>query len=223
VEFMKALSSRFCGSCVIAGTLLCLFLFAMLHLLRPDYNPLRRFMSEYLVGPFGFLGTAAAYLLATTLFMLLVGLWRSVRRCGFLTASCVLLGVMVISVCVCAIFPIDVLRPDGSHSTFTRACIIHLASSAVLYVSLVALLLILPSAYRRDERWRSFSHVTLFFGFLTVASLVELVFVPVYLRGLAQRENFLLILVWLLLTGLRLRQVITLPPNTALEPTATAP
>ena len=205
MEFMKALSSRFCGSCVIAGTLLCLSLFGMLHLLRPDYNPLRRLMSEYLVGPFGLFGTAAAYLLAATLFMLLIGLWRSVRRCGFLTASCVLLGVMVISVCVCAIFPIDVLRPDGSHSSFTRACIIHLASSAVLYVSLVALLLILPSAYKRDEKWRSFSHVTLFFGFLTVASLLGLVFVPVYLRGLAQRAMGLPVLIWLFLTGLRLR------------------
>jgi uncharacterized membrane protein len=106
---------------------------------------------------------------------------------------------------VCAIFPIDVLRPDGSHSSFTRACIIHLASSAVLYVSLVALLLILPSAYKRDEKWRSFSHVTLFFGFLTAASLVGLVFVPVYLRGLAQRAMGLPILIWLFLTGLRLR------------------
>ena len=220
---MKTLSSRFCGSCVVTGILLCLFLFAMLHLLRPDYNPLRRFMSEYLVGPFGFLGTAAAYLLAATLIMLLIGLWRSVHPCGFLTASCVLLGVMVISVCVCAVFPIDVLRPDGTHSTFTRACIIHLASSAVLYVSLVALLLILPSAYRRDEKWRSFSYVTLFLGILTVASLLGLIFVPIYLRGLAQRAMALPVLIWLLLTGLRLRQVMTLPPNKSVQAPAAAP
>jgi len=219
---MKALSSRFCGSCIITGTLLCLFLFAILHLLRPDYNPLRRFMSEYLTGPFGFLGTAAAYLLAATLFMLLIGLWRSVRPCGFLTASCIFLGMVVISVCVCAIFPIDVLRPDGSHSTFTRSCIIHLASSAVLYVSLVALLLILPSAYRHDEKWRSLSLVTLFLGFLTVASSVGLVFVPVYLRGLAQRAMGLPIFAWLFLTGLHLRQLMAPPPNTVLEPTPTA-
>ena len=200
------LSSRFCGSCVVAGTLLCAFLFALLHLLRPDYNPLRRFMSEYLVGPFGFLGTVAAYLLAATFLMLLVGLWRSVHPCGFLTASCVLLGVMVISVCVCAVFPIDVLRPDGSHSTLTKACIIHLASSAVLYVSLVALLLMLPSAYRRDEKWRSFSPVTLFLGLLTIASLAGLIFVPVGLRGLAQRVMSLSIFTWLFFAGLRLRQ-----------------
>ena len=80
-----------------------------LHPLRPDYNPLRNFMSEYLVGPFGFLGTAAAYVLAATFLMLLVGLRLSVRPSGFLTASCVLLGVVIISVCVCAVFPIDLI------------------------------------------------------------------------------------------------------------------
>jgi len=145
--------------------------------------------------------------------MLLVGLWRSVRPCGSLKASCVLLGVLVISVSVCAVFPIDVLRPDGSHSAFAWACVTHLASSAVLYVSLVSLLFTLPSAYRRDENWRSFSYVTLFLGFLTLASSVGFIVVPVYLRGLAQRVIGLPVLAWLLLTGLRLRQVMTPPPN----------
>ncbi len=219
---MKAMSARFCGSCATLGTLLCLLLFAMLHLLRPDYDPSRRLMSEYLVGPFGVLGTVAACSLAATLIMLLVGLRRSVQPCGPLRASCVLLVVMVIGVSVCAVFPIDVLRPDGSHSAFTWVCITHLAFSVVLYVSLVALLFTLPRAYRRDEDWRSFSCVTLFLGFLTVASSVGLIVAPVYLRGLAQRVICLPVLCWLLLTGLRLRQVMTPPPK-ALHTTGATP
>jgi len=205
------MSSRFCGSCVVAGTLLVLILMAALHLLRPDYNPLRNFMSEYLVGPFGFLGTATAYVLAATLLMLLAGLRLSVRPSGFLTASCVLLGVMVVSACVCAVFPIDVLPPDGRLPIFTRAAIIHIVSSALLFVSLIALLLILPSAYKRDGIWRSSSHVTLLLGFLTLASFVGFFLAPFYLRGLAQRATGLPVLVWLLLTGLRLRQATSEP------------
>ncbi len=202
-------SSRFFGTCVIAATLLFLIMMAALHLLRPDYNPLRNFMSEYLVGPFGFLGTAAVFMLAATFLMLLAGLRLSVCSSGFLTVSCVLLGVMVISACVVAVFPIDVLPPDGSlPPTLTRAAIIHIVFSALLYVSLIALLLTLPSAYKRDEKWRPFSHVTLFLGFLILASVVGLILAPFYLRGLAQRGSFLVILVWLLLTGLRLRQAI---------------
>ena len=127
-------------------------------------------MSEYLVGPFGFLGTATAYVLAATLLMLLAGLRLGVRPSGFLTASCVLLGVVIISVCVSAIFPIDQFPQDGRLPNFTRAGIIHVVFAVPLFVSLIALLLILPSAYKRDEKWRSSSHVTLLLGFLTLAS-----------------------------------------------------
>jgi len=215
-NYMKQhMSSRFCGSCVVAGTLLSLIPAVALHLLRPDYNPLRNFLSEYLVGPYGFLGMATAYMMAATFLMLLVGLRFSVHPSGFLTASCVLLGVMVISVCVCAVFPIDLIPPDGSRPTFTRACIIHLGSSVLGGVSLIALILTLPSAYKRDEKWRSFSQTTLFLGFLILVSLLGLILVPFYLRGLAQRVMGLVVLIWLLLTGQRLRQAIPSTHGTA--------
>lgn len=202
------ISLRFYGSCVVAGTLLFLIMMVALHLLRPDYNPLRNFMSEYLVGPFSFLGTVAAYVLSATLLLLMAGLWIGVRPCGFLTASCILIGVVIISVCVSAIFPIDPLPPDGRLPNFTTAGIIHVIFAVPLFGSLIALLLTLPSAYKRDEKWRSASHVTLLLGFLTLASFVGCFLAPFYLRGLAQRATILPVLVWLLLTGLRLRQAI---------------
>jgi hypothetical protein len=201
-------SSRFFGSSVIAGTLLSVIGVGALHLLRRDYNPLRNFLSEYLVGPYGFLGTAAAFIMAATFLVLLAGLRRSVHPSGFLTASCILLGVMVIAVCVCAVFPIDLIPPDGSHPIFTRACIIHLASSVLGGAALIALVLTLPSAYKRDEKWRLFSQTTLFLGLLILLSLLGLILVPFYLRGLAQRVMGLVFLVWLLLTAQRLRQSI---------------
>jgi len=203
-------SSRFYGSCVVAGSLLFIIMMVALHLLRPDFNPLQRFMSEYLVGSFGFIGAAAVFVLGATFLMLLVGLRISVCSSGFLTASCVLLGVMVISACMVAVVPFDdVMLPDGSFPpSFTKGDINHIVFSALLYVLLLALLLTLPSAYKRDEKWRPFSRVTLFLGFLTLASIVGIILAPFYLRGLAQRGTFLVILVWLLLTGLHLRQAI---------------
>jgi hypothetical protein len=190
-----------------------------LHLLRPDYNPLRRFLSEYAVGPFGFLLTAAAYELSATFLMLLFGLRLNVRPSGFLTASCVLLGVMIISTCAVAVFPIDlIMPPDGSRPTLaalTRTDIIHCLSSCLLFASFIAVSLTLPSAYKRDEKWRSFSHTTLLLGFLFLVFFLGLILVPFYLRGLAQRGMFLVILIWLLLTGLRLRQAIPSTHGTA--------
>ena len=220
INYMKKYtSSRFCGSCVVAGTLLCLILMVTLHLLRPDFNPLRGFLSEYAVGPFGFLVAAAACVLVATFLMLLAGLRLSVHPSGYLTASCGLLGVVIISLGVCAVFPLDsIIQPDGSHPPLTslsRASIIHIVSSVLLYVSLIALLLTLSSAYKRDEEWRSFSQTTIFLVFLILVSFWGLILVPSYLRGLAQRGNGLVVLAWLLLTGLRLRQAVPSAHGTA--------
>ena len=84
---MKQTSSRFSGSCVIVGIVLSISMGAALELLRPGHNPLRNLLGEYLIGPFSFLGTAEAFMLAGTFLVLLVGLRLSVRGSGFLTAS----------------------------------------------------------------------------------------------------------------------------------------
>ncbi|MGA3178883.1 MAG: DUF998 domain-containing protein [Verrucomicrobiota bacterium] len=207
-------SPRFCGSCVVAGTLLSLIAMVALHLLRPGFNPWRNFLSEYAVGPFGFLVAAGAGIMAATFLMLLLGLRLSVHPSGFLTASCVLLGVVILSLCVCALFPLDLITsPDGSRPTraallaaLTKTDITHIVASVLLFLSLMALMLTLPGAYKRDEQWRSFSQTTLFLGFLFLAFLLGLILAPFHLKGLIQRGMFLVILIWLLLTGLRLRQ-----------------
>lgn len=166
-------------------------------------------MSEYLIG-LRFPWNGLSYILGATFLMLLVGLRLSVRPSGFLAASCVLMGVIVVMACMGPSFPLDQLPPDGSNlpQTFTRSAIVHLVLSALFYAAIVAILFTLPSAYKADETWQPFSRMTLFLGYLTVASFVGIILAPFYLRGLAQRGNFLVILIWLLLTGFRLRQAI---------------
>jgi hypothetical protein len=114
------------------------------------------------------------------------------------------------------------MPPDGSRPTraallaaLTMTDITHIVASALLFLSLIALFLTLPSAYKRDEKWRSFSYTTLFLGFLILAFFVGLILAPVNLKGLVQRGMTLVILVWLLLTGLRLRQAIPSAHGTA--------
>src|SRR5512135_1135162 len=110
-------SSRFIGLGVIAAIPLTVGIWAALELLRHDYNPLRNLLSDYLVGPLSFLGTAAAGMLAATFLILLAGLRLTVRPSGFLTASCILLGVVAISLGVSAAFPTNAWPPAGSRLT----------------------------------------------------------------------------------------------------------
>jgi hypothetical protein len=202
-------SARFWGSGVVAGTLLLIILIAVLHLLRPGYNPLRHFLSEYLIG-LRFPWNGLSYVIGATFLMLMAGLRRSVRPSGFLAAACVLMGVIGVMACLGPSFPLDELPVEGSNlpTTLSKSAIVHLVLSALFYAAIVAILFILPSAYKHDETWQPFSRLTRFLGYLAVASLVGMVLAPFYLRGLAQRGNFLVILAWLLLTGLRLRGAI---------------
>ena len=208
-------SSRFFGSCVIAGILLSVIMGATIDLLRPEYSPLRNLLGEYLVGPFSFLGRAAACMVAATFLMLLVGFRLSIRPSGFLTASCVLMGVVVSSLCVSALFPIDVWPPAGSRPNLTGAGIIQLVSAVRFPALLIALLLTLPSAYKRDANWRPLSRVTLLLGLLILAFAIGCMLAPFDLRGLVQRGVALVILVWWLLAGWRLRQAIPSAQGTA--------
>lgn len=49
----------------------------VLHVLRPEFNPVNHAVSNYAVGPYGYLMTAAFYALALSVFALALGLARS--------------------------------------------------------------------------------------------------------------------------------------------------
>ena len=212
-EFTRSHRSHFIGSCVIAGILLSIILAAVVDFLRPDYNLSRNLLDESLVGPLSLFGKAAAWVLAATLLLVLIGLRLDISRSGFRMVSCVLIGVVAISLGVSALFPLDEWSPNGSHSTSTA--IIHLVSGARFYALLIALLVTLPIVFKRDEKWRPLSHVTLLLGLLTLAFQVVFVLTPSSLSGLVDRGSGLVILVWLFLVGLRLRQTIISTHGTA--------
>lgn len=51
---------------------------ALLHVLRTDYDPGYRYLSEYVVGPYGALMTSTYFVLSMGSLALAWGLWRSV-------------------------------------------------------------------------------------------------------------------------------------------------
>src|SRR5262249_26640885 len=57
----------------LAGTLAFLATVLVLHLLRRDYDPTRRFLSEFAVGPYGALMTTAFFVLGLSAFALAFG------------------------------------------------------------------------------------------------------------------------------------------------------
>src|SRR6266480_7072785 len=62
----------------IGGIIYFIVAVLVLHSLRPEYNPINHAVSNYAVGPYGYLMTAAFYVLALSIFALALGLFRSI-------------------------------------------------------------------------------------------------------------------------------------------------
>src|SRR5215203_2280964 len=78
---------------------------AVLHFLRPDVNPVLEPMSNYAVGPYGFLFTAADIGLGLAALALTFGLYLGIAPRGRSYVGLFLLGLYGVSVLLAGIFP----------------------------------------------------------------------------------------------------------------------
>jgi hypothetical protein len=191
--------SRSAAKSVIVGAVLYLALEVVLHVLRRDYNPARRFLSEYAVGQLAILGTVAFCLLAGTTVALTVTLLIEVRGSCLLNVTCALLFLVGIGFCALALFPTDLSDPRGGPPPIRTAIgVVHDVSTSVLSAALCVAALMLPFAYKRDLRWRAISSRILGFGvfipfFLCIASVL-----PWQWCGVGQRLVVISGLVWMI-------------------------
>src|ERR671913_1174417 len=81
---------------------------AALHFLRPDVNPVLEPMSNYAVGPYGFLFIAADIGLSLAALALAFGLYLGIAPRGRSYVGLLLLALYGVSVMLAGIFPIDV-------------------------------------------------------------------------------------------------------------------
>ena len=201
--------SRILGSAVVLGVASVFALYLLLHVLRPDDNPLRRFLSEYAVGRFGVLMTAAFFLQALIAVALVIGLFREVRHSGSLLAGCAFLTVAAITLIVSGVFPTDLSEPAGHPPrVMTRAGMVHQTAGAISFVSRIVAFLLLSLAYRRDIRWQALAPTAHRVAVAFLVLFVSFVFMVRWdLGGVAQRGTVAVGLLWMFLSGLHLRRV----------------
>ena len=205
--------SRLLAKSVIVGAVLYFVIEVVLHVLRKDYNPARRFLSEYAVGRFGILGTVAFCLLAAITVALAITLLLEVRRSWLLIVTCLLMFLVSLGFCALALFATDLSDPKGGPPPIrTSIGVVHDVCTSVLSGALAVAALMLPCAYKRDPRWRAISSRILAFGlfipfFLCVASILSWQW-----RGVGQRLVVTSGLIWMTANGqllLRSRQIET--------------
>ena len=179
-------------------------------LLRPLYNPVQRTISELAVGPFGFLQTSAFIVLGLSLLALQHALAHHLRHTVLSRIALVLLALCGVASFVAAAFPTN-LR--GAVATVAGE--IHQSVAGFGYAGLIIAIILLSVHFRRDERWRTFFAAS---SSLAVIGAGSSIFMGATsntdLSGLSQRVMVIPLLLWVVLTALRLRSLPLEPRET---------
>lgn len=194
---------------VIACALLFAAALAMLHLLQPAIDPIKQTISFYAPGAYGFLMPFTMLCVPVMMGSLAFGFHRSFARplirSRLQAIPSALAGCAFLLV---ALFPI---RPNEGIATTSDHIHSAAAYAGVLWVHLALLRLSLHC--RAEPRWKPVAQrlIALTIAALLVFTLFSPFLAPILSRaaaGLAQRFDIALMLLWCLLSALRLRAMV---------------
>ena len=137
------------------------------HLLRTDYQVHSHIISDYAVGPHGWVMTAVFFAMSAGYVTLALGFLELGPRAWTARLGAVLLGVVSAGLVVSAIFPTDL---PGTR--WTRSGDIHELSFLVNVGCSVLAVLLLSVSFGRDPGWRSFRVPALALAGAVVLALV---------------------------------------------------
>jgi Protein of unknown function (DUF998) len=173
---------------------------ALLHVLRTDYDPGYRYLSEYVVGRYGALMTSTFFVLSVGSLSLSFGLWRSVSsKVRFLP------GQLLWLTWACAVFLAGIYPGDLQGLPQTRTGQIHNQMGMIAFPSATLALPLLSLPLRWEERWRSVWRATVVLSLTVVVCFLMLDRLgEIRLGGLDQRVFLAGTLAWMLIIGRRL-------------------
>jgi hypothetical protein len=172
---------------------------ALLHILRTDYDPGYRFLSEYVVGPYGILMTSTFFALSIGSLALALGLWRSVSsKLRFLP------GLLLWLTLACAVFLAGIYPTDLQESPPTRIGQIHNLMGMIAFPSATLALPLLSFPLRWERSWRSVWGVAVALSLIAVTCFLTVFWLAgIRLAGLSQRMFLATTLVWMFILGRR--------------------
>jgi hypothetical protein len=175
----------------------------VLHLRRPDLDPLRHVLSEYANGPFGGVMTAVFYAVGVACAALGWRLRTALRWRGATTATPVLLLLAGAGMVLAGAFEVGLpAAPETVDET------IHSLASIGAFVALVVAMVLFAVACGHDEDWRPFQRTaSALAGLAVAAAALSPLADGTPWTGVAQRVLAGTVVAWLLLTARRVRSI----------------
>ena len=197
-------SAMFFGTAAIVCFVYAALALLLMHVLRPDYSPTNHMISDYAVGPYGWVMQTVFVGMSVGCAILLVGLARNGPTSVAARIAIVLLAVASIGLLVSAIFPTDLLGGPSTPSGH-----IHTLSFFVNIASIILAIVLLTASFGGDPRWRSHRRTS-----VVLLSFIAFAFVLQFLTlrkgapyGLANRFFVVVLFAWIIATANRLRNL----------------
>jgi hypothetical membrane protein len=199
----RARVTMFLALLALVGIAVKFLTIAALHFLRPDVNPVLEPISNYGVGPYGFLLTVADIGSVLATLALVFGLYLGIAQPGRSYVGLFLLALYGVSELLAGIFPIDV----GGEAT--TAGTIHTIGGNISFFCLPIAAILLSLRMGKDEQWRSIRRPALALSIVVVLTVILTIagFNLGIGFGVTQRVANLAVLIWMLVVALHLRSV----------------
>lgn len=187
----------------VAATLYFLAAALAAHLVDTPYDWVRDYISDYAVGPRGWIYGSAYWASFVGCVALAIALWRGVPAVALSRGGVVLLIVVGLASLVDFYFPTDIL-PPGAPPT-TGAGKIHFLAAAAGWVAFVVAAPMISLRLGRDPQWSPWRRPLMFLARLStplLAALVVVVATKAPIGGLAEKAFILDRDLWALLAAL---------------------
>ncbi len=200
-------AARLAGMITVGAVLYIVVALVVLHFLRPEYDPVERVISNYAIGPYGFLMTIVFLALAIGMLSLAFGIYKGVVPAARSGGGLILLVVAGLGTLPVALFPTDVTPED---LPITSVGTIHVLAAVASLALFVVASLLLSRRLKNDEKWSSFQPTLWGIALAGLVAFMVLFIIKALnlpIGGIAQRVSYLIALLWLFLTGNHLRSV----------------
>ena len=152
------------------GPLLFTLSFTVNGFLRPEYNPVQRYVSELSIGPQGWIQIASFMLLGVSLMLFALGL-KEAFPTGKASRSAPILF-MIIATCyfLSGPFVTDPMAMFGNQQTFHGT--LHGIFGAIVFTLSAVCCFVLWRRFRVDEKWKPMAAFTLIAGIVMIVLIV---------------------------------------------------
>jgi hypothetical protein len=179
----------------------------VLHVVRTDFDPWYRYLSEYAVGAYGALMTSTFFVLSGGSVALAIGLWRSVS-----SKLRILPGLLFWVTWACAVFFAGVFTGDLQGTPHTRIGQIHEHMGMIAFPSAIVAMPLISVPLLWEQKWNSLWRSAIVLSAVVIVSfLVFDRFAEADLGGLDQRISLAAALIWMWILGKRMLTIAEHP------------